>query len=315
LKKTKLLIAHHRHERYRDYLREREQSLEITSYDVREPIPFPSHDAEILIGWKMPHGLIDRLPNLKWISAAAAGVDMILEGLPAERRSGIVVTKAVATMPEMIAEYVITFVLYHMRKLNIIEKQRRQRLWRYVMADLARRHTIGIIGHGPIGSRVAALAKSLGMTVYAAKREPSMCPDCDRLFTGSSWREMLPLCDFLVLAVPWTPRTDRMIGARELVTMKGNAVLINISRGRIVDEKALLDALRSETIAGAVLDVFIEEPLPEDHPFWEMENVVVTPHCAGPSEEIPICEEFLENYRNWLAGKPLKRIADYDLGY
>lgn len=315
MEKTKLLIAHHRHERYREYLKNREPGLDIDSFDIRELIPFETHDAEILIGWKLTKELFERLPRLRWISAAAAGVDMILEGIPASRRSEVVVTKAIATMPDFMAEYVLTFVLYYMRHLHEIEKQRRQRTWRYVMSDLASRHALGVIGYGPIGARIAELAKSIGMTVYAAKRTPSICPHCDRLFTGNSWREMLPLCDFVVIAAPLTPRTDRMIGARELVSMKGNAVLINISRGQIVDEAALIDALRSETIGGAVLDVFREEPLPETHPFWEMDNVVITPHCAGPSEEVAICEEFLENYRRWQKGEPLERVADFESGY
>ena len=315
MEKTKLLIVHHRHERYRDYLKEFESSLDIDSFDVRDPIPFETHDAEILIGWKLPPGLFERLPRLRWIAAAAAGVDMILEGIPPERRSDVVVTKATATMPDFMAEYVITFVFYHMRQLHTVEKQRRQRTWRHVMSDLASRRTLGVIGYGPIGAKIAELAKSIGMTVYAAKRTPSICPNCDRLFTGSGWREMLPLCDFLVIAAPLTSRTDKMIGARELVSMKRDAVLINISRGRIVDESSLIDALNSRSIAGAVLDVFNDEPLPEDHPFWDMENVVITPHCAGPSEEVAICDEFLQNYRRWKKGKPLARIADQENGY
>jgi len=311
--RTKLLIVHFRHNRYKEYLEHAEPRLEITSFDFRDSIPFESHDAEILIGWKFQEGLLERLPRLRWISAAAAGVDNIIKALPPETK--IVVTKAVATMGEFMADYVLTFVLAHLRKLKKITLQQREKLWRYVLPDLAMRSTLGIIGLGNIGSQIASKAKAIGMTVLAAKREPIHDPPCDRLYTGESWHEMLPLCDFVVLAVPHTKFTERMIGAAELSSMKPTAVMINISRGVIVDEAALLDALAAETIGGAVLDVFDEEPLPPEHPFWEIENVVVTPHCAGTSEDGPICDEFLENFERWLRGEPLARVADPKRGY
>ena len=313
MRKIKLLIVHFRHGRYRDYLERAEPRLEITSFDFRDPIPFESHDAEILIGWKFQEGLLERLPRLRWISAASAGVDNIIKALPAE--TDVVVTKALATMGEFMADYVLTFVFAHLRRLKIITLQQRKKRWRYVLPELAVRSTLGIVGLGNIGSRIAARAKAVGLTVLAAKREPIPEPPCDRLHPRESWREMLPLCDFLVLAVPHTRLTERMIGAAELSAMKPTAVLINISRGVIVDEAALLEALTAGTIGGAVLDVFDEEPLPPEHPFWEMENVVVTPHCAGTSEEGPICDEFLENFERWLRAEPLARVADPERGY
>jgi phosphoglycerate dehydrogenase-like enzyme len=312
MKKTKILIVHHRHEYYRDYLEKTEPSLEIDSFDRRDPIPFQSHDAEILMAWKFPDGLLQRLPRLKWIAGPAAGVDHLVGiNIP----PGVIITKAEATMGLFMAQYILTFIFHRLRKVGLILEQQRAHKWRYVMSDLIQRHTLGILGLGTLGSRVAEAAKALGMTVYGAKKTPVPSPPCDRLFTGGAWREMLPLCDFIVILLPMTPDTDGMIGADELASMKNSAVLINISRGRIIQEAALIETLRNGDIAGVVLDVFIDEPLPADHPFWEMDNVIVTPHCSGPSEEGLICEEFLENYRRWLSGNPLERVVDISRGY
>ena len=311
--KTKLLIVHHRHRQYSEYIREHKPSLEIDSFDYRDEIPFSTHDAEILLSWKFRTGLLERLPKLRWIAAAAAGVDKILAERPQDR--GIVVTRAEATMSEFMAQYVLSNMLNHLRDVPKLESQRRERVWRHVHPELLQRKTLGIIGLGNIGSRIAERAKSFGMTVYGARREPSDSPHVDRVFAGESWREMLTLCDFLVITVPLTAQTERMIGAPELKSMRLDAVLINIARGQIIDEAALIETLMAGTIAGAVLDVFETEPLPPEHPFWEMDNVVVTPHCAGPSEDGPICDEFLENYRRWLAGEPLLRVADPQRGY
>lgn len=315
--KTKLLIVHHRHEQYREAIEARSDAFEIENFDFRDPVPFDTSDAEILIGWKFPEGLIERLPKLKWIAAAAAGVDFILSTLPSH--SKVLITRAQATMPKFMAEYCIQHMLNHIKNYDTVRQQQNEANWRHVRSDLLSRHTLGILGLGGIGTQLAITAKALGMRVLGAKRSERINPvqdaACDEIYTGDRWREMLPECDFLALLIPDTQGTKHLLGAEELASMKSSAVLINIARGAIVDESALISALREKTIAGAVLDVFEDEPLPPEHPFWSMDNVVVTPHCAGPSEEEAIVEEFLENYERWAKGGIPDRVVDIKRGY
>lgn len=317
MSRTKLLIVHHRHEKYREAIEARTDEFEIESFDFRDPIPFETSDAEILIGWKFPAGLIERLPKLKWIAAAAAGVDNILNVL--SKGSDILVSRARATMPRFMAEYCVQHMLNHVRNYGTVVEQKREATWRHVKSDLLGRYTLGILGLGGIGTEVAITAKAIGMRVLGAKKTERKTPvqdaACDELFTGERWREMLPQCDFLVLLLPSTKFTEHLIGKGEFSLMKSSAVLINIARGSIVDENALLEALQKKTIAGAVLDVFEEEPLPTEHPFWSMDNVVITPHSAGPSEEDAIVEEFLVNFERWRAGGRPDRIVDVERGY
>lgn len=315
MRKTKLLIVHHRHKQYKEHIEAKEPGFEITSFDFREPIPIDSHDAEILFTWKFPACLLKRLPRLRWIALAAAGFDHLIAEVPLD--SDIVVTRAESTMPDFIAEYVLSAILFRLRNMETILRRQAKRHWRWVGSDLIRRNTLGIIGLGNIGSKIAKKAKALGMAVYgASKSGNSKGTDfCDKCWTGESWREMLPHVDFLALVVPLTPDTIGMLGAAEFEAMKSSAVLINVSRGQVVKEEDLIKALREGKIGGAVLDVFNEEPLPKNHVFWTMDNVIVTPHVAGPSEDGPICDEFLENYRRWIAGKALLGIANLKRGY
>lgn len=316
--KTRLLIVHHRHEMYREYLMAHSDAFDITSIDYREPISFESHDAEILFCWKFQDDLLERLPNLKWIAATSAGIDHILRALPADRR--IPITRAQGTMGIFMAEYVMQHVLNHLKNFRTVMHQQTWADWRHVKSDIACRHTLGILGIGGMGGAVAKLAKCFNMTVLGAKKNSDplpadLAPVVDRLYTGHSWREILPQSDFLVVTLPQTPETENLLGAAEFAAMKPGAVLINIARGIIVREADLYESLRSGHLGGAVLDVFRTEPLPDTSPLWQVPNLTITPHCAGPSEEASICDEFLDNYRRWRAGEPLLRPVSRDKGY
>lgn len=316
--KTKLLIVHHRHELYREYLENHSDAFEIESIDFKEPIPFETSDAEILFCWKIQDGLLERLPHLKWIAAVSAGVDHILKLLPND--SSIPITRAQGTMGQYMAEYVIQHILNHVKNYPTTVRQKEDKIWRHVKTDLISRYTLGILGLGAIGKQIASLAKVVGMHVIASKKSGTDglagdLVDVDELFLGDDWHKLLLVSDYLVVTVPRTPETIGLIGEKELSKMKQEAVLINIARGDIVNEDALVSALRERTISSAVIDVFEEEPLPMNHPFWNLQNVVITPHCSGPSEEDSICEEFLENYDRWTKNEPLKLLVDRAKGY
>jgi phosphoglycerate dehydrogenase-like enzyme len=316
--RTKLLIVHHRHEMYRDYLMAHSDDFLIDSIDFREPVPFDRHEAEILFCWKFQEDLLERLPELKWIAATSAGIDHILRALPPERE--IPVTRAQGTMGIYMAEYVMQHVLNHLKGFRQVMHQQTWADWRHVKSDIACRYTLGILGIGGMGGAVAKLAKCFNMRVFGAKKRDTPLPAdvaaaVDRVFVGEAWREMLPLCDFLVVTLPQTQESENLLGAVEFAAMKQGAVLINIARGIIVREADLYESLRAGHLGGAVLDVFRTEPLPDTSLLWQMPNITITPHCAGPSEEASICDEFLENYRRWRAGEPLLRPVSRSKGY
>ena len=179
--------------------------------------------------------------------------------------------------------------------------------------------TVGIIGYGDIGRAVAARVQSLGMKVLAVKRHagPSVDPLVQRIYNPSQRLEMLPICDYIVVAAPLTEETRGMIGEPELAAMKSTAVLINIGRGPVIDEGALVKALSNGRIKGAALDVFDREPLPEGHPFYKLENVLLSPHCADHTpdwlEEAMLF--FISQFRRFRKGESLLNVVEKKLGY
>ena len=315
-RKTKLLIVHHRHQFYREYLENKTDAFEITGVDYRDPLPFESHDAEIMLCWHLPEGIVARMPNLKWIAACSAGVDHILRET-GDRRD-IPVTRSKGTMGQFMAEYVLQHTLNHIRNYQRNIEQEKEHKWRFIKSDLLQRKTLGILGFGSIGQHIGKVLQKLDIRVLASKRSPLGELDennCDQLFLEGSWREMIPQLDVLVVLMPNTPENRGFVNYDLIKGMKETALLINIARGPVVDQAGLLKALDEGVIAGAVLDVFDQEPLDPEHVFWNHPKVVVTPHCSGPSEEFAISEEFLENYKRWLKGKTLFRLVDFEKGY
>jgi phosphoglycerate dehydrogenase-like enzyme len=198
-------------------------------------------------------------------------------------------------------------------------RQQAEYQWkRFYVTDLSR-CTLGLIGLGSIGQRVAQNARSFGMRVIATRRTltKEFIPEIDELVPRDRLEYLLKESDFVVLALPLTPATRNYIGERELRVMKPSAFLINISRGGLLDESALIDALQEQRLAGAGLDAFQMEPLPPENPLWHMDGVIITPHIGGLS---PYLVEnanrlFMENLRRYLIGKPLLNVFDRDRGY
>ncbi len=275
-------------------------------------------DAHVLVVsgfWRKE--LLDQAPNLRYIQSIGAGYDQF--DLDALRERGIRLASAKGVNRNAVSEHAMALILALARHLHTGRDHQRAHHWRSMISDLSRREdelggkTLLIAGLGGIGSRLATLAKAFDMQVLATKRDPSRVPSSgasavDEVHTPDKLSQLLPRADFVALTCPLTPETRNMIDAEALAAMKPSAYLVNVARGGCVDEPALLAALHSGEIAGAAIDHFWEEPLPADSPFWDVENVLVTPHTAGETRlyEENLLDILLENLKRlWRGEKTL----------
>ena len=279
-------------------------------------------DAEVLLrGW-LPAPVFDHLlgrtPRLRWIHSAAAGVEGLVTSLA--RARGVILTNARGVFSRPIAEYVVLMVLALSRRLPHLLELQRERTWQPLQGSEIADLTVGIVGYGSIGQEVARLLEPFGPTILATRQHPERGPgDAPnvRLLPPEGLDELLAGSDVVVLGVPLTPQTDGLIGARALQLMKDSAYLINVSRGRLVDEEALRRALDAGWIAGAVLDVFREEPLPPSSPLYDAPNLVITPHTSWSSSRVldRSVDLFVTNLERYQAGEPLLNVVDLEAGY
>jgi phosphoglycerate dehydrogenase-like enzyme len=268
-------------------------------------------DAHVLVVSGFWHNeLLERAPKLKFIQSIGAGYDQFpLEVL---RRRGIRLASAKGVNRNAVSEHAMAMILGLARHLHTGRDNQKSHLWRGMISDLSHREdelggkTLLIAGLGGIGSRLAMLAKAFGMNVVATKRNPASAADAaDEVHTPDKFRDLLPQADFVALTCPLTPETRNMIDGEGLAAMKPSAYLINVARGGCVDEPALLRALQRGQIAGAAIDHFWDEPLPADSPFWDLENVLITPHTAGETRryEENLCDILLENLERLWRGE------------
>jgi phosphoglycerate dehydrogenase-like enzyme len=277
-------------------------------------------DAEVLflrwgIGQEAFQRLVASVPNLRWIHTTSAGVDHVL--FPKLAEFDVALTNASGVFNVPIAETVLAYMLAVVKRLPQFLDQQRVRHWHNLELRELRGLTAGILGLGDIGGEVARLCQAFGMHVVGLRRHPQPSQFAEEVLPPDRLHDLLARSDFVVIATPLTDQTRGMIGRAELKAMRSDAWLINIARGPIVDEDALIEALRDRTIGGACLDVFSLEPLPEDSPLWDLPNVIVTPHNSWSSShwrEREI-ELFLENLRRYVAGKPLLNVVDKHAGY
>lgn len=251
---------------------------------------------------------LDLSPNLKWVQTTSAGVGQLVHRLGVADRD-LIVTTASGVHAEALTEFVFGVLLFHVKRFADLLAWQRAKHWeRHCGGELAGK-TLAIIGPGRIGREIARIAKAFGLTVHAMPRtyDPSRAAElcADAVFPRERLHEMLAGADFLVLCTPHTPETEGMIGAEEIAAMKPGVVLVNIARGAVIDEEAMIAALRSGHIAFAGLDVFRTEPLPTSSPLWELPNVLINPHSAStaPSENGKITEIFCRNLRHYLDGR------------
>lgn len=276
--------------------------------------------AEVLmLPWRLPSETMDALlslSTLKWIHSVSAGVEHALDDRL--REMDVILTNASGVFDLPIAETVLTYILMIVKQMPAFIAQQREHVWKKRSLREAAGLTVGIVGLGSIGTEVARLCKGLGMRIVATRRHPGEgAPHVDEIFAPAQLDVLLATSDFVVVAVPLTPETRDMIGREDLRRMRATAWLINIARGAVVDEASLIEALEQTWIAGAALDVFVEEPLPPESPLWELENVIITPHNSWSTPHLKEREArlFLENLRHYVRGEPLRNIVNKDLGY
>lgn len=278
--------------------------------------------AEILLLGSVPASVLDhvvsRAPRLRWIHSASAGVDRITTSIVRERR--LTVTNARGVFSRPIAEYVVMMSLAIARRLPQLLDLQRERTWQPLRGRELSELTVGIIGYGSIGEEVAGLLAPFGCRLLATRRHPERGAGEAvnvELYGLDELREVLRASDIVVVAAPLTDETAGMIGAEQLADMREDAWLINIARGRLIDELALRRALESGWIGGAVLDVFSEEPLSPDSPLYRTPNVIITPHTSWASDQVAArtVDLFVDNLRRDRAGEPLRNLVDLDAGY
>lgn len=257
--------------------------------------------------------LPDLVPQVLWIQATCAGIGEFIQRRGyAVRLPHTVFTTAGGVHARPLAEFCLMAMLMHAKGALHMMREQRARHWeRYAGTDLEGR-TVALVGLGNLGAAVARLARAFGMPVLGTSRTGRGADQVDRYFPFARLHEMLPLAEYLVVAVPHTPATEGMIGAAELALLPPDAFFINIARGRVVDEPSLIAALQSGRLGGAALDVFASEPLPDESPLWRMPNVLVSPHSASNSdrENARLTDLFCDNLRRFLDGRPLRNVLD-----
>ena len=252
---------------------------------------------------QMPRMLNGR--SLRWFQSPGAGFDHPVFSSLLER--GVRFTNASGIHAEPIAQYIFTYVLHWERNVVAHQMQERERKWKIIVSDDLGAKTLGIVGLGGIGLAAARVGKAFGMRVLGLRRSRAPQPNVDQLFAPDQLDDLLGESHYVVLALPMNDDTRHTIGVSQLTAMRDDAVLINVARGGVIDEAALIDALRAGAIRGATLDVTALEPLPEESPLWTLDNCVITPHDAGysPLGEERLMRLFLENLARYARGEPL----------
>ena len=280
--------------------------------DLRAGLP----EVEVLLAFRPPRGIWANARRLRLIQMMGAGVDALLPApdLP----PGVQIANARGLHGAQMSEFALAMILALAKRIPRALEQQQARLWKmYGLPQLAGK-TLGILGLGAIGAAIADKATCFGLRVIGTQRDPKPVPHVELVLAGPEGAErVLRESDFLVVLLPLTPDTRGSIGARELDRMKPGAFLVNLARGGIVDEQALLERLRSGRLAGAALDVFAQEPLPADDPLWSAPNTILTPHLAGLEPEYMqrLTALAADNVRRLERGEPLRNPVDRLRGY
>jgi phosphoglycerate dehydrogenase-like enzyme len=270
---------------------------------------------EVLMAYGAPAGLLPAMPKLRWVQGMMAGVDgwLALPDFPAS----LPLTCARGTHEESMPENILGAIFYVHKPYATAAANQKQSKWVDTMAQPLTGKTLGILGLGAIGKNTARLASMLGMRVIGARRRPQPVEHVAKVVGAERSKEVLAESDFVLNLLPATPETDNFINAERLGWMKPSAWLLNFGRGHTIQDTDLVAAVKAKKIAGAVLDVYRQEPLPAEHPFWGTEGILVLPHIGGPHPQRDkfVAKLFVENLGRFLDGKPLKELVDRNAGY
>jgi phosphoglycerate dehydrogenase-like enzyme len=324
-----LIVHHHRFEHWhapawlRQRLKQNFPDIEFVQLESLERLSQELPETDIFVGWSLRPDQFLSAKRLKWIHSPAAAVHQLM--FPELIRSQVRVTNSTGVHGPVVAEHAIGLMLALAKRMPQAMHYQMKATWaqellwkeqprpREVAGD-----TVLVVGMGSIGREFTARAKALGMKVLAIRENPGKGTDgADAVFAPGKLDELLPQAGYVLLCTPVTEATTRIINRARLAKMKPEAYLINVARGTLVDEPALIEALQSRRIAGAALDVFEHEPLPADSPFWSLDNLLITPHTAAVTERLweRHYDLIVENMQRFIAGKPLLNEVDKSRGY
>lgn len=276
-------------------------------------------DAQAYYRWWGPtppfEPVLAAAPQVRWLHTPSAGVDHLL--VPAVMQSNVVLTNGAGVHAIPIAEFVMGFMLDYAKGMTPLRNAQTEHRWASQRIRELLGATLMVVGMGGIGQAIATRAAAFGMRIWGVRRTPCAMEGVERVVGLDEWQPLLPQVDYLVIATPLTPQTRGMINAEVLRAMRPTAYLINVARGAVIDDDALMTALREKWIGGAALDTFETEPLPADNPYWDIPNIFITPHTTSGS---PRMRErsialFLDNLTRFMAGEPLRNVVDKEAGY
>jgi phosphoglycerate dehydrogenase-like enzyme len=290
----------------------------INSTATLEAMP---RDAEAILHWAGPRDMVRSAflesPNLRWVHSRAAGLDKML--FPELVQSTIPLTNGTGVFSQSLGEWALAVILYFAKDIRRLLRSQEECRWDPFDVEELPGQTVGIVAYGDIGRAVASRVHAMGMRVLAFKRHAPASPDpfVERFYGPNELNAMLSECDFVVVAAPLTAETHHMISDDALAAMKPNAVVINIGRGPVIDQAALVRALAAGKIKGAGLDVFEKEPIPANDPIYKLPNVLISPHSADNTKDWlnHAMQFFLEQYQRFSSGQPLQNLVEKHLGY
>lgn len=311
---NKLLILSRDAKKYVDLINQQGlHNLDIqASTEVSDAIE-KAGDREIILGEpSLVSQVLHAAGQLQWVQSCWAGVEQLCQ---AGLKRDYILTGVTGKFGSLISEYVIGYVFALERQFFQMHANQLEKQWKPLPYRRPQQLTMGIVGLGSIGSHLAKVAGSFGFRITGLSRSGAACESADKVYTDDHLEAFLSEADYVVVTLPATPSTRHLVDQRFLKHMKSSAVLMNVGRGSVVDETALVAAIRQNAIRAAVLDVFENEPLAESSPLWTLPNVYVTPHVSAVSFPEDIVGVFQRNYQSYLRGEPMQHVVDFERGY
>lgn len=317
---TTLLVLHDPAARHLAVLDRLPPGIRIVASDRAEALVGAAPEARVVLAAPNARPLLEELwphlRSLEWVHALSAGLEGLL--FPALVESPVLLTNSAGVFARSLAEFSLAGMLWFAKDLARMKRQQAAGEWTCFDVEELHGRTLAVAGFGGIGRATAERARAFGMRIHALRRSaPAPDPLVDQWFTETELDMMVAGADYLLISAPLTPATRCLIDARRLELLPPHAVLINVGRGPVVEEAALVEALRAGRIRGAVLDVFDTEPLPEGHPYWSLDNVLLSPHTADHTATWlhEAMEFFVENFERWAEGEPLRNVTRKQEGY